>query len=183
MALKTDLSRFNNDWYNPGNPFKRITWYIVNALFFNSAFPLIGFKVFLLKLFGAQVGKEVMIKPYVNIKYPWNLKIGHYVWIGERVWIDNLAQVELQNNSCVSQGAMLLCGNHHYRKVTFDLIIGNITIEEGAWVGAMAVVCPGIKVGSHAVLTVNSVATKHLEPYFVYQGNPAEKIKERIIKE
>lgn len=155
---------------------------MVNAAFFNSAFPLFGSKVFLLRLFGARVGKGVVIKPYVNIKYPWNLKIGNHVWIGEKVWIDNLGQVELQDNCCVSQGAMLLCGNHHYRKVTFDLIVGNITIEEGAWVGAMAVVCPGVKIGSHAVLTVNSVATRHLEPYFVYQGNPAQKIKERMIK-
>lgn len=183
MALKTDLSKFNNDWYNPGNPVKRVAWYIINAGFFNSAFPLIGFKIFLLKLFGAQVGKDVVIKPYVNIKYPWNLRIGHHVWIGEKVWIDNLGLVELKDNSCVSQGAMLLCGNHHYRKVAFDLIVGNITIEEGAWIGAMAVVCPGVKVGSHAVLTVNSVATQHLEPYFVYQGNPALKVKERVIKE
>lgn len=56
-------------------------------------------------------------------------------------------------------------GNHHYKKVTFNLIVGNITIEEGAWIGAQCVVCPGVKVGSHAVLTVNSVATARLEPW------------------
>ncbi|MBS1637432.1 MAG: WcaF family extracellular polysaccharide biosynthesis acetyltransferase [Bacteroidetes bacterium] len=183
VQLKTDLSKFNNSWYKPGPPVKRIAWYMVNACFFNSAFPLMGYKRFLLRLFGAKVGKGVIIKPHVNIKYPWNLKIGNHVWIGERVWIDNLAMVELRDNSCVSQGAMLLCGNHHYKKTTFDLVIGTITIDEGAWVGAMSVVCPGIKVGSHAVLTVNSVATRHLDPYGIYQGNPAEKIKDRIIKE
>lgn len=180
--LKTDLSKFNNDWYNPGNPIKRIVWYFVNAAFFNSAFPVMFVKRALLKLFGAKIGKGLVIKPYVNIKYPWRLSVGNNVWIGEKVWIDNLGFVVLKDNTCVSQGAMLLCGNHHYKKVAFDLIVGNITIEEGAWIGAQCVVCPGVKVGSHAVLTVNSVATSHLLPWSVYQGNPAQKIKDRVIK-
>lgn len=183
MQLKTDLSKFNNSWYKPGSALKRVLWYCVNATFFNSPFPIVSIKIFLLKLFGARVGKGVVIKPYVNIKYPWRLSIGNYVWIGERVWIDNLGFVVLNDNSCVSQGAMLLCGNHHYKKVAFDLIVGNITIEEGAWVGAQCVVCPGVKVGSHAVLTVNSVATSHLAPWGIYQGNPAVRIKERVIKD
>ncbi len=181
--LKTDLSKFNNDWYKKGgSSVKRISWYILNAVFFNSAFPIMSFKRFLLRLFGAKIGKGVVIKPFVNIKYPWRLRIGNHVWIGERVWIDNLGLVVLHDNTCVSQGAMLLCGNHHYKKVAFDLIVGNITIEEGAWIGAQCVVCPGVKVGSHAVLTVNSVATARLEPWSIYQGNPAVKIKARVIK-
>lgn len=182
MQLKSDLSKFNNDWYNPGNAFKRITWYFVNAAFFNSAFPIVSVKKMLLKLFGAKIGKGVVIKPYVNIKYPWRLKIGNNVWIGEKVWIDNLGFVVLNDNTCISQGAMLLCGNHHYKKVAFDLIVGDITIDEGAWIGAQCVVCPGVKVGTHAVLTVNSVATTHLLPWSIYQGNPAQRIKERVIK-
>jgi putative colanic acid biosynthesis acetyltransferase WcaF len=184
QKLKTDLSKFNNDWYQKGgNSFSRLMWYITNAVFFNSAFPIMSVKRFFLKLFGARVGKNVIIKPYVNIKYPWNLSIGNNVWIGERVWIDNLGFVVLKDNTCISQGAMLLCGNHHYKKVAFDLIVGNITLEEGSWVGAQAVVCPGVKVGSHCVLTVNSVATSHLQPWSIYQGNPAIKIKDRVIKE
>lgn len=181
--LKTDLSKFNNDWYKKGgNPVKVIAWYMINAWFFNSSFPIISIKIMLLKLFGARVGKGVIIKPYVNIKYPWRLSIGNHVWIGERVWIDNLGIVVLNDNTCVSQGAMLLCGNHHYKKMAFDLIVGNITIDEGAWIGAHAIVCPGVKVGTHAILTVNSVATQHLLPWSIYQGNPAVKIKDRVIK-
>ena len=183
MQLKTDLSKFNNNWYKPGESLKRICWYVINSMFFNSAFPISKIKILLLKSFGAKVGQGVVIKPYVNIKYPWRLSIGNNVWIGEKVWIDNLGLVVLHDNVCISQGAMLLCGNHHYKKVAFDLIVGNITIEEGAWIGAQCVVCPGIKVGSHSVLTVNSVATSNLLPWSIYQGNPAQKIKERVIKE
>jgi putative colanic acid biosynthesis acetyltransferase WcaF len=181
--LKTDLSKFNNDWYNAGgNFFSRACWYIVSSCFFKSAFPFYAPKRFLLRLFGAKVGKGVVIKPHVTIKYPWHLITGNYVWIGERVWIDNLATVTLKDNTCISQGALLLCGNHNYRKTTFDLIAREILIEEGAWVGAKATVCPGVKLGEHSLLTVGSVATLNLEPYWVYQGNPAQKLKERLIK-
>lgn len=181
--LKTDLSKYNNDWYKRGgSTFKQVCWYIVSYIFVNSAYPNSAFKVFLLRLFGAKIGKNVTIKPSVHIKFPWNLRIGNNVWIGEKAWIDNLGLVVLHDNSCISQGAMLLCGNHHYKKVAFDLIVGNITVEEGAWVGAKCVVCPGVKIGSHSVLTVSSVAVSRLEPWGIYQGNPAVKIKERIIK-
>jgi putative colanic acid biosynthesis acetyltransferase WcaF len=181
--LKTDLSSFSNSWYKPGaNKVKRILWYVINICFFKSAFPFYGGKRFLLRVFGAKIGKGVVIKPHVSIKYPWKLVIGNHVWIGENVWIDNLAKVTLKDNSCISQGAMLLCGNHNYKKSTFDLIVGEITLEEGAWAGARSVVCPGVKLGSHSLLTVGSIATHHLEPHWIYQGNPAQKVKERIIK-
>lgn len=104
------------------------------------------------------------------------------MWIGEQVWIDNLAKVTLKSHSCVSQGAMLLCGNHNYKRSSFDLLVGEITLEEGAWTGAKTVVCPGVRLGSHSLLTVGSVATKSLEAYWIYQGNPAHKLKIREIK-
>jgi len=178
----TDLSKFNNTWYNPGGAIKRLLWYFVCAIFFKSSFPVNSFKVFLLRLFGAKVGKGVIIKPYVNIKYPWFLSIGNHVWIGEEVWIDNLAEVRIEDNCCISQGAMLLCGNHDYSKSTFDLMTGKITIEEGAWVGAKSTVCSGVTCGTHSVLSVGSVASKDLEKNGIYRGNPAVKIKERVIK-
>jgi putative colanic acid biosynthesis acetyltransferase WcaF len=181
--LKTDLSQYNNDWYQPGGRIKRIVWYSINSIFFkNAMFIFGGVKIALLRMFGAKVGKGVVIKPNVNIKYPWNLEIGDNVWIGEEVWIDNLAMIKLGDNCCISQGAMLLCGNHNYKKVAFDLVVRGIELEEGACVGAHAVVCPGVKCKSHSILTVNSVATTNLEPYMIYQGNPAIKIKERVFK-
>ncbi len=179
---ETDLASFNNSWYKTGaSVFNQISWYFVSAAFFKSAFPINSIKVSLLKMFGAKIGKGVVIKPHVNIKYPWRLTIGNYVWIGEHVWIDNLADVVIEDNVCISQGAMLLCGNHDYKKTSFDLITGNITLKKGSWIGAKSVVCPGITVGNHAVLTVGSVATKNMNEYTIYQGNPAEAVKERTL--
>jgi putative colanic acid biosynthesis acetyltransferase WcaF len=180
---ETDLSSYNNSWYNPGaGKIKILLWYFVNVLFFiNPLNPLSGLKVFILRLFGAKIGKGVIIKPNLNIKYPWFLEIGDYSWIGERVWIDNLAPVKIGKNCCLSQGAMLLCGNHNYKKPSFDLIVKGITLEDGAWVGAMSVVCPGVTIKTHAILTVQSVATETLEPFMMYKGNPAVKIRERVM--
>ena len=170
-----DLSKYNNRWYHPGrNAFVRGLWYVTNMLFFKSScFPFYGLKRSLLRAFGAKVGKHVVIKPCVNIKYPWHLSVGDYSWVGENVWIDNLTDVKIGANCCVSQGALLLCGNHDFNKETFDLVTSPITIEEGAWIGAKAVVCPGVTIGESAVLTVGSVATRTLAPGTVYQGNPA----------
>ena len=181
---KTQLDLFNNDWFDRGaSKFKIILWYYFNMLFFASRWmPLSSFKVFLLRLFGAKIGKGVVIKPFVNIKYPWRLIIGNDVWIGEQVWIDNLETVTIGNNVCVSQGAFLLCGNHNYKRNTFDLIAKQIKLEDGVWIGAKTVVCPGVICKSHSLLTVGSVATSNLEPYTIYQGNPAKEVRKRIIK-
>jgi putative colanic acid biosynthesis acetyltransferase WcaF len=180
--MQTDLSKFDNAWYNPGaGKLKQLLWYFTNAVFFKSAvFPVSGLKCALLRLFGARVGKGVNIKPCVSIKYPWRLTIGDYAWIGENVWIDNLDDVSIGAHSCISQGALLLCGNHNYKMETFDLITGKIVIEEGAWVGANTTVCPGVTCKSHSILTVGSIATKDLDAYSIYQGNPAVKVRERV---
>ena len=180
-----NLSNYDNSWYKPGGgTAKRILWYFTNVLFFiNSLNPSSGIKVRLLRLFGAKIGKGVVIKPGVNIKYPWNLSIGDYSWIGENVWIDNLVHVTIGSNVCISQGAMLLCGNHDYKRPTFDLMVKPIVIEDGAWVGAQSTVCPGVTMHSHSVLAVGSIVSKDLVPFSIYRGNPAVKIAERVIFE
>ena len=182
--MKTNLATYDNRWYYPGRGLiKRTLWHYINLIFLQSYWlPLSAFKVMLLKWFGAEIGKGVNIKPGVNIKYPWLLHVGDHVWIGEGVWIDNLAKVKLGDHACLSQGSMLLTGNHNYKKSSFDLLIGEITLEEGVWIGARAVVCPGVRCESHSVLGVGSVAGSNLESYGIYHGNPAKKVRNRIIE-
>ena len=181
---ETDLSQYNNSWYRTGGSFfKRMLWYFVNVIFFiNPLVPFSSLKIHILRMFGARIGVGVGIKPSVNIKYPWHLTIGDHVWIGENVWIDNLCRVDIGNNVCLSQGAMLLTGNHDFNKSTFDLIIGEIVLEAGVWIGAKSIVCPGVTCRSHSVLAVSSVATNDLESYKIYQGNPAAFKRKRKIK-
>jgi len=179
-----NLSNFDNSWYNPGaGKLKQSLWYFANLLFVKGrCLPVSSLKVVVLRAFGAKIGKSVNLKPGVNIKYPWRLKIGNYVWLGEGVWVDNLADVTIEDNVCISQGAMLLCGNHNYKKPTFDLKVGDITLKEGCWIGAQSTVCPGVSVGEYAILSVGSVATKDLEEKGIYQGNPAVWVRVRVIE-
>jgi len=182
MNNTVDLSKFNNGWYKPGGIVRRVLWFVVGRVFVNTYMPWpMCLKRMVLRCFGAKLGHGVVIKPKVNIKYPWFLSVGNNSWIGECVWIDNLGKVAIGSNVALSQGAMLLCGNHDYKKTTFDLIVGDIVIEEGAWIGAQAVVCPGVTVRSHAILSVGSVATKELDAYGIYQRNPAVRVRERTI--
>jgi putative colanic acid biosynthesis acetyltransferase WcaF len=181
-SVKTDLSRFNNEWYQQPTLLKNVSWIVCKAFFFQNNLPIpVSIKRLILRVFGAKIGLKVMIKPNVNIKYPWLLSVGNYVWIGEGVWIDNLAPVNIGDHACISQGAMLLTGNHNYKRSTFDLMVGSITLAEGVWIGAKSVVCPNVNCESHAVLSVGSVATKNLKQYGVYQGNPAVWLKEREV--
>lgn len=179
--MGTRLDLYNNSWYKPGgNAVSRLLWYLVNAVFFQTAlFPLNGLKVLLLRLFGAKIGLGVVIKPSVNIKYPWRLQVGNYSWIGEQVWIDNLGDVQIGAHCCLSQGALLLCGNHNYKSQTFDLMVGNITLQDGAWVGAKAIVAPGATLETGAVLAAGSVGIGILKENGIYQGNPARFVKTR----
>jgi putative colanic acid biosynthesis acetyltransferase WcaF len=173
--IKTDLSTFQNRDFSHGKSLlTRMLWILCSRLFFETLIPYPNaFKRSLLALFGAKIGKGVVLKPSVKIKQPWRLEIGDHSWIGEGVWIDNLVHVSLASNVCLSQGAFLLTGNHNYKKTSFDLITGEIHLEEGVWIGAKSIVGPGVTCHSHAVLAAGSCAFKNLDAYSVYQGNPA----------
>jgi putative colanic acid biosynthesis acetyltransferase WcaF len=162
--------------------FKQAAWYMTNIFFFKNPLNVFSsLKVSLLKLFGAKLGQGTVIKPSVNIKYPWKLKMGDHCWIGEEVWIDNLSDISIGNNVTLSQGAMLLTGNHDHKKETFDFISFPIVLEDGAWIGAKAIVFGGVTCKSHSILSIGSVAQKDMEPYIIYKGNPAIASTERVI--
>ena len=181
--LTVDNSKFNNKHYYPGRGFfPRALWYFINALILNSYFfPFYSPKAWLLKVFGAKVGQKLVIKPKVNIKYPWFLEVGENVWIGEGVWIDNLTNVKIGNNVCLSQGAFILTGNHNYSLQSFDLLVSKVILEDGVWIGANSTVCPGVICALNSVLTVGSVATSNLESFGVYTGVPATRSHVRKI--
>lgn len=179
-----NLSSFSVGDFDKGAGFLKITiWYFINALFVRASWnPFMGIKIFLLRLFGAKIGKGLIIKNNVVIKFPWKLVVGDNVWLGEGCWLDNLDNITIGNNVCISQGALLITGNHDYTKSDFPYRNAPIVIEDGAWVGAKAVVCPGVCVNKNSILTVGSVATKNMESNGVYQGSPAVKTKTRIIR-
>ena len=182
--MPVDLSTFDNSWYSPG----RGTW--VQGLWFFLGLPLLrcscipssGLRRCLLRLFGARVGKGVVIKPGVRVKYPWLLEVGDHTWIGEDAWIDNLAPVQLGSNVCISQGVYLCTGNHDWTDPAFGLIVRPIVIHDGAWLGARAVVSPGVEGGESAIASAGSVVTRNLEASTIYAGNPAVALRTRVFR-
>jgi putative colanic acid biosynthesis acetyltransferase WcaF len=180
---QVDLSLFNPNNFDKGTSiFTQFFWYLINACFVRASWnPFMGIKIGILKLFGAKIGKGLIIKNNVVIKFPWKLTIGDNVWLGEFCWIDNLDYVTIGNNVCISQGALLLTGNHDYTHSSMPYRNAPIVLENGVWIGAKSIVCPGITCYSHSILSVGSVATKNMKDFTIYQGNPAIPIRKRNI--
>lgn len=183
----SQLKKVNNAAYKTtisigAGKFKQLCWYFTNILFFKNTLNISsGLKVFLLKLYGANIGKGVVIKPAVNIKYPWKLQVGNNSWIGEQVWVDNLSDVLVGESVTLSQAAMILTGSHDHTKETFDFISLPVVLEDGVWIGARAVVYGGVTCFTHSILGINAVAESNLEAYTIYKGNPAIPVLKRII--
>ncbi|MEK6248601.1 MAG: WcaF family extracellular polysaccharide biosynthesis acetyltransferase [Planctomycetales bacterium] len=171
----TDLSKFDNSDYDPGRGrWLRITWYLVSLLIFESGWvPLSRPKSWLLRLFGARIGRGLIIKPHVRIKYPWRLTTGDHCWIGQEVWIDNLADVRLGNNVCLSQKTYICTGSHDFRMKSFDLITSDVVIHNGAWVAATSVVLGGVEIGANALLAAGSLVKTSVPPAMIVGGVPA----------
>ena len=183
--MPMNLAHYDNRHYDPGAGIvKRALWYVVNAVLFDSwLWPESRLKCALLRAFGARVGQGVVIKPRVNIKYPWYLALGDHVWLGEGVWIDSLARISIASNVCISQEAYLLTGNHNYKDPAFGLVVKDIHIEEGTWIGARAMVCPGVRVRRGTVLTACSVLRRDSVEEGIYSGNPAVWVRQRNMEE
>jgi len=161
----------------------RILWYFISLTIIESGwFPVYGLKRWLLRRFGAQIGEGVVIKPRVRIKYPWRLEVGDHTWIGEEVWVDNLADVHIGRDVCVSQGVYFCTGSHDARKVSFDLITAPISVAEETWIGTKAIILPGVSIPPGVVVAAGSVVTKSQEisPGVVLAGVPARVIGGRL---
>lgn len=181
-ANEVDLSTYRQGDYDPGSLLRRVFWYVISLVFFENLIPWPqGLKASLLRCFGAEVGTGLVIKPRVRIKFPWKLRIGEHTWLGEDLWIDNVAPVRLGSHVCLSQGVALFTGNHDRSLPSFDLIEGPIRIDDGAWIGARAMLCPGTVVETLAVLNAGGVGKGRLEASGIYGGNPAERIGTREI--
>ena len=130
---------------------KKSLWYFLNYTLFASSIPGSSWRRWMLKIFGASIGIGVVIKPRVNIKYPWNLSIGNFCWIGEASWIDNIEMVEIHDNVCISQGVYFCTGNHNYYDIGFKLMAKKITVLSHTWVTAFYIIQPGSTLGPDCV--------------------------------
>ncbi|WP_300021517.1 colanic acid biosynthesis acetyltransferase WcaF [uncultured Maribacter sp.] len=163
---KVRLNEFNSAiGLNRGaSKLKEMLWYLTKVLFFLSALPYPSkFKVWLLKLFGAKMGIGIIIKPRVNIHFPWKLEIGNHVWIGEEAFLLNFEQIRIGNNVCISQRSFLCGGNHDYRIPSMPYRNGPIELQDGCWIGACCFIGPNVVIGYDSVITVGSIIVTEIE--------------------
>ena len=178
--VRNDLfdSRVGFDRGRPGHV--EVAWYLCKTLFFLSAFPWPShWKAALLRAFGASVGQGVVIKPRVNIHFPWKLTIGDYAWIGEEAFLLNLETINLGAHCCISQRAFLCTGNHDYRRIDMAYRNGPIQLEPGAWVGAQSFVGPDVTIGCDAVVCAGSIVTQDLPEGMICAGSPCVPVRSR----
>jgi putative colanic acid biosynthesis acetyltransferase WcaF len=183
-ACPVSLSQYDNSWFTPGGSAgTRILWFFVGQPILRAAWnPFSALRVKLLRLFGARIGDGVVIKPSVEIKYPWHLIIGDYCWIGEHTWIDNLTTVRIGQNVCISQGAYLCTGNHDWSDPSFGLLVAPIQLGDGSWVGAKSVLTPGCVLGIGAIASAGSVIVGTVPDFEIFAGNPAKFSKRRVMR-
>lgn len=161
-------------WWTPGAPrWRQALWLLLGQPLLASDLPGTPWRKRLLRTFGARIGGGGRIKPRLRVKFPWRLVVGDHCWLGEAVWIDNLAPVSLGDRVCLSQGAYLCTGNHDFRSHGFELKVAPIRIDDDAWIAARAVLAPGTEVGAGSVVGLAAVASGLIEPGVIMTGNPA----------
>ena len=162
----------------------RLLWGLVGwPLFRLSPRPCFGWRRFVLRRFGARVGRQVHIYPSVEIYFPWNLTIGGWSALGEGVRVYNLGPVTIVSRVTISQRAHLCAGTHDFRDPAMPLLKPPITIADQVWVCAEAFVGPGVTVGEGAVVGARAVVVKDVAPWTIMAGNPAREIGKRGMRD
>lgn len=136
----------------------------------------------MLRLFGAKVGKGVILRPSVHTQFPWKVSIGDYSWIGDDVVLYSLGEIWIGSNVVVSQRSYLCAGSHHYQKVAFDIYSQPIVLEDECWLATDVYVAPGVIIGQGTVVGARSSVFKSLPPGKICMGSPAKVVRDRIEK-
>jgi putative colanic acid biosynthesis acetyltransferase WcaF len=156
-------------------------WWIVEAILFRpSPQFMYGWRRYLLRSFGAKIGKEVLLRASLHTQFPWKLSIGDYSWIGDEVVLYSLGEIIIGNNVVISQKCYLCTGSHDYRKRDFHIYSLPIVIEDECWLATDVYIAPGVTVGKGSVIGARSSVFKSIAPGKVCVGYPAKEIKDRI---
>ncbi|MFN6527124.1 hormogonium polysaccharide biosynthesis acetyltransferase HpsU [Nostoc sp. ChiSLP03a] len=169
-----DLRKYDQSWFDRGRPsWYVLLWWFVQAIAFPlTPQPLNIVRCALLRLFGACIGKGVLIRPTARFTYPWKVNIGNYSWIGDNVVLYSLDRIHIGEHCVISQKSYLCTGTHDLQDPAFGLKTASITIENGAWVAADCFVGPGVQIGANAVIGARSSVFINMPSGQVCWGSP-----------
>lgn len=157
----------------------QIWWIVQSTLFAWSPQYFYNWRCFLLRVFGANIGKGVLIRSSVKVTYPWNLEIGDYSWIGEDCVLYNLGKISIGSNVALAHKVYLNTGGHDYKVDTFDIFSKDVFIEDESWLTNDVYIAPGVRVGKGAIIAARSTVLKDVPEGMIYGGSPAKFIKSR----
>lgn len=185
MGTRVRLAEYDQRWYSRGRSALVVAlWDLVQTfLIAPSPHGFYGWRRWLYRRFGADVGRGARIRKGVRCNYPWKVRIGEDSWIGDGVELYALDRISIGSNVVVSQQAYLCTGSHDLRDPRFGLITRPVTIADGAWIALGALVMPGVTVGFQAVIGARAVLTRNAEPGTIYRGCPATACGRRQLRD
>jgi len=158
----------------------QLWWLVQGTLFKMSPQFMYGWRRFLLRFFGASIGKDVIVRPTVKITYPWKVSIGDYSWIGDEVTLYSLGEIEIGKNVVISQKSYICTGSHNYQQINFPIFAKKITIENQCWIATDVFVAPGITIGKGTVIAARSSVYKNMPEGKICVGSPAKVVRNRL---
>ena len=138
-----------------------------------------GWRRFLLRLFGANIGAGVLVRPTVTVTYPWKLSIGDHAWIGDHVTLYTLGPISVGDNAVISQHAYLCAASHDYSRVDFPIFAVAVCIERECWIATDVYIAPGCTIGAGSVIGARSSVFRNVPPGVVCTGSPARVVRQR----
>jgi putative colanic acid biosynthesis acetyltransferase WcaF len=189
--MEIEKPKVRLDQFDPRKNFTRgrsklveAAWYLVKCFIFMSPLPWPRkIKVWLLRKFGAKIGRGFSIQPRVAIHFPWKLEVGDHCWMGQRCEILNFERVFIEDHVALAHDVYIATGNHDYSDITMSYMNRPSRIGRGSWIATRVFIGPGVVIGEHCVLSAGSVVTKSVPPWSIAIGNPAKVIKKRSLKE
>ena len=157
-------------------------WLVQSTLFAMSPQAMYGWRAWLLRWFGARIGRSAIIRPSVKIPYPWKLSIGDHCHIGDEVQLYTYGEIEIGDCAVVSQRSYICAGSHDYTSPSFDLLAKKVVIEAEAWLATDVFVAPGVTIGRGAVIGARSSVFKDVPPGTISVGTPANVMGQRTMK-
>jgi len=140
----------------------------------------------LLRLYGARVGRRVVLHDvrFFNLyrKGFAGLQIGDECFVGDECLLDLAEAIVLEDQVTLAERVLILThtnvGYHdHPLQPHFPASTGPVTLERGSFVGAGALILPGLRIGAAAFVAAGAVVTKDVPPRTVVAGVPARPIR------